>query len=87
MQILFVAEVYFIHRQTKEKQSLEVEDGEAVRWSTGLAPGWHREGRERAGRGRGAGHKMALREKKTAVESKGGKKYRVFKSDTRCYLG
>ena len=33
MQKLFVAEVYFIHRQTKEKQSLE---------------GWHREGRERS---------------------------------------
>ena len=40
MQILLAAEVYFIHRIKKEKQSLEVEDGEAVRWSTGLAPGW-----------------------------------------------
>ena len=39
MQILLAAEVYFIHRIKKEKQSLEVEDGEAVRWTTGLAPG------------------------------------------------
>ena len=39
MQILLATEVYFIHRIKKEKQSLEVEDGEAVRWSTGLAPG------------------------------------------------
>ena len=44
MQKLVVAEVYFIHRQTKEKQSLEVE--EAVRRSTGLAPG--RQGKELA---------------------------------------